>query len=69
MTAHIDNNADALQGIEAIKATGIKYKVYGGVAPFIINQLNDIKDARTKLKDDAGAQAAADAAKAVNDAK
>ncbi len=69
MTAHIDNNADALQGIEAIKNTGIKYKVYGGVAPFIINQLNDIKDARTKLKDDAGAKAAADAAKAVSDAK
>ncbi len=69
MTAHIDNNADALQGIEAIKATGLKYKVYGGVAPFIINQLNDIKDARTKLNDTSGAQAAADAAKAVNDAK
>jgi aminopeptidase N len=69
MTARIDNNADALQGIEAIKNAGLKYKVYGGVAPFVINQLNNIKDARTKLNDTSGAQAAADAAKVVNDAK
>ncbi|MFI5159949.1 MAG: M1 family aminopeptidase [Sphingobacteriales bacterium] len=69
MTAKVDNNAYALQGIEAIKATGIKYKIYGGVGPFIVSQLNNIKDARTKMNDTAGAQAATDAAKVVSDTK
>jgi aminopeptidase N len=68
MTGHVDNPADAQQGIETIKAVGIKYKVYTGVGPFVIGLLNNIKEQRTNLKDDASAKAAADAAKVVTDA-
>jgi aminopeptidase N len=69
MTGHVDNTADAQQGIEEIKNLGIKYKTFGGVGPFVIGLLNNIKDQRTSLKDDASAKAAEDAAKAVADAK
>lgn len=69
MTASVDNPAYAQQGIEEIKNVGIKYKIYGGVAPFVVSQLNNIKEAREKMKDDASAKAAEEAAKAVNDAK
>jgi len=69
MTGKVKNPEYAQQGIEGIKALGIKYKAFGGVGPFIINLLNNIKEDRTKLKDDASAKAADDAAKAVKDAK
>ncbi|MGZ3765045.1 MAG: M1 family aminopeptidase [Mucilaginibacter sp.] len=69
MTGNIDSPVDAQQGIEEIKNLGIKYKIFNGVGPFITGLLNDIKDKRTKLKDDASAKAAEDAAKAVTDAK
>ena len=69
MTGIVDSPADAQQGIEALKQAGIKYKIYNGVAPFVAGLLNNIKEQRTKLKDDASAKAAEDAAKAVNEAK
>jgi aminopeptidase N len=69
MTGKVQNPVYAQQGIEQIRDLGIKYKVFGGVGPFIVNMLNTIKDDRTKLKDEASAKAAADAAKAVTDAK
>jgi len=69
MAGKIDNPAYAQQGIEELKSLGIKYKSFGGVTPFVIGLLNDIKNDRAKLKDDASAKAAEDAVKAVNDAK
>ncbi|HVW13656.1 MAG TPA: M1 family metallopeptidase [Mucilaginibacter sp.] len=69
MVGKVKNPAYAQQGIEQIKNVGIKYKIFGGVGPFIISQLNNIKEERTKMKDDASAKAAADAAKEVSDAK
>jgi aminopeptidase N len=69
MTGRLDNPADAQQGIEDIKNLGIKYKIYNGVGPFVVGLLNNIKDQRTSLKDDASAKAADTAAKAVTDAK
>ncbi|MDB5154897.1 MAG: pepN 1, partial [Mucilaginibacter sp.] len=69
MTGHVDNPAYAQQGIEEIKNLGIKYKIFNGVGPFVVGLLNNIKDQRIKLKDDASAKAAEDAAKAVTDAK
>ena len=68
MTGHVDSPSDAQQGIETIKGVGIKYKMYTSVGPFIIGLLNNIKEQRTNLKDDASAKAAADAAKVVTDA-
>ncbi len=69
MTGNVDSPADAQQGIEQLKQAGIKYKIFGGVGPFITGLLNDIKDKRTKLGDTVSAKAAEDAAKAVSDAK
>ncbi len=69
MTGNIDNPADAQQGIEELKQTALKYKVYNGVAPFVAGLLNNIKEQRTKLKDDVSAKAAEDAAKVVTEAK
>lgn len=69
MTGTVDSPADAQQGIEALKQAGIKYKVYNGVAPFVAGLLNNIKDQRAKLKDDASAKAAEDAAKILSEAK
>jgi aminopeptidase N len=69
MTGTVDNPADAQQGIEALKQAGIKYKIYNGVGPFIVGLLNNVKEHRTKLNDDASAKVAEDAAKAVTDAK
>jgi aminopeptidase N len=69
MTGHIDNAADAQQGIEQIKDMGIKYKVFNGVNAFVVGLLNNIKEQRTELKDDASAKVAEQAAKEVADAK
>jgi aminopeptidase N len=69
MTGSVDNPAYAQQGIEELKNMGIKYKVYNGVTPFVAGLLNNIKEQRTKLKDDASAKAAEEAAKAVANAK
>ncbi len=69
MTGHVENAADAQQGIEQLKDMGIKYKVFNGLDAFVVGLLNNIKDQRTDLKDDASAKAAEEAAKAVNDAK
>jgi len=69
MIGNIDSPADAQQGIEALKNTGVKYKVYGGLSQFLVTQLTEIKEKRTQLKDDASAKAADDAIKAINEAK
>ncbi len=68
MIGRIDKPEDAQQGIDAIKAFGIKYKQFG-IAPFIDGLLTDIKGQRTTLKDDASAKAADDAIKAIDAAK
>ena len=69
MTGHVENSADAKQGIEQLKDMGIKYKEFNGLDAFLAGLLNNIKDQRTELKDDASAKAAEEAAKEVNDAK
>ena len=69
ITGKVQNPQYAQQGIEQLKEVGVKYKIFGGVGPFITNLLNNIKDERSKMKDDASAKAAEDAAKAVTDAK
>jgi aminopeptidase N len=69
MVGKIQNPEYAQQGITDIKNLGIKYKIFGGVGPFIVNLLNNIKEDRAKMNDTASAKAAEDAAKAVTDAK
>jgi aminopeptidase N len=69
MVGKVKNPEYAQQGITDIKNLGIKYKIFGGVGPFIVGQLNNIKEERTKMGDTASAKAAEDAAKAVTDAK
>ena len=69
MTGTVDNPAYAQQGIEELKQMGIKYKIYNGVGPFIVGLLNNVKEQRTKLKDDASAKVAENAATAVTEAK
>jgi aminopeptidase N len=69
MTGSVDNSSYSQQGITDIKELGIKYKKFTGVGPFVVGLLNDIKDKRVKMKDDASAKVAEDAAKAVTDAK
>jgi aminopeptidase N len=68
MIEHLNNPANAQQGIDAVKDFGVKYKKFG-IGPNILGKLNEIKAERTKLKDDASAKAADDAIKAINDAK
>jgi aminopeptidase N len=68
MVGHLDNPAYAQEGITTLKDLGIKYKQFG-VASFVNGLLTDIKNQRTKLKDDASVKAADDAIKAINDAK
>ncbi len=65
MTAKLDKPEYALQGIDALKDFGVKYKVFG-VAPVIIGLLNDIKVQRTKVNDIVGAKAADEAIAAIN---
>ena len=69
MTGSIDDPANAQQGIAAIRDLGVKYKGYGGVGPFVVGLLNNIENQRAKLKDDASAKVAEDAAKTVTEAK
>jgi aminopeptidase N len=69
MAGKMKNSADAQEAIASIKDFGMKYKVYGGVGPFVVKQLNDIKDERSKMNDTASAKAADDAAKSLSDAK
>ncbi|MDB5134587.1 MAG: pepN 1 [Mucilaginibacter sp.] len=67
MTGSIDNPADAQQGIAAIKGFGIKYNnLILDLNDFVVGLLNDIKDQRTELKDDASAKAADEAGKAIS---
>jgi aminopeptidase N len=67
MTGGIDNSADAQQGIAAIKGFGIKYnKLILDLNEFIVGLLNDIRDQRAELKDDASAKAADEAGKAIS---
>ncbi|MDB5018057.1 MAG: pepN 1 [Mucilaginibacter sp.] len=68
MTGRVDKPEYAQQGISTLKELAIKYKQFG-VAPFIAGLLTDIKAQRTKLNDNASAQAAADAFKQINDLK
>ncbi|HTH82640.1 MAG TPA: M1 family metallopeptidase [Mucilaginibacter sp.] len=65
MTGRLDNNTYALQGIDALKDFGVKYKIYG-VAPVIIGLLDDIKAQRGKMNDSASVAAADEAVKAIN---
>ena len=69
LTGKVKSPEYAQQGIEQLKQAGIKYKAFGGVGPFIINLLNNIKADRSKLNDDASAQAADAAAKAISEGK
>ncbi|MGZ3946163.1 MAG: M1 family aminopeptidase, partial [Mucilaginibacter sp.] len=69
MVGKVKSPEYAQQGITDIKNLGVKYKIFGGVGPFIVTQLNNIKEDRTKMGDTASAKAAEDAAKAVTDAK
>ncbi|HVW95670.1 MAG TPA: M1 family metallopeptidase [Mucilaginibacter sp.] len=68
MTGRVQKPEYAQQGITAIRDLGIKYKQFG-VGPFVTNLLTTIKSERSKLKDEASANAADEAIKAVNDAK
>ncbi|HZY35759.1 MAG TPA: M1 family metallopeptidase [Mucilaginibacter sp.] len=68
MTGRIDKPEYAQQGINTLKALGIKFKQFG-FAPVVIGLLTDIKTQRTKLNDDASAKAVDDAIKQINDAK
>ncbi len=68
MVGRISNAEYAQQGIAAIADFGAKFKKYGIDVP-IINALNDIKDKRAKLNDDASVKAADNAIKTINDAK
>ncbi|RVT98321.1 M1 family peptidase [Mucilaginibacter limnophilus] len=63
----VNNPAYAQQAISKLKDLGVKYKKYG-VAPYVINVLNNIKTKRAEKKDDASVKAADDAVKAINDA-
>src|SRR3569833_2957114 len=63
MTGKVKSPEYAQQGIDEIKKVGIKYKQFGGVGPFIIGLLNNIKEERTKLSDAASAKADDDAEK------
>ena len=64
LTAHIQNPADAQQGITELKDLGIKYKQF--LAGPIKGMLNKIKDQRIKMNDQASANAADDAIKQLN---
>ncbi|MDB5032082.1 M1 family metallopeptidase [Mucilaginibacter sp.] len=65
MTAKMDKPEYVMQGIDALKDFGVKYKVYG-IAPVVIGLLNDVKTQRTKMNDTTSANAADDAIKAIN---
>src|SRR6185437_8215628 len=62
LAGKVDNPVYARQGIEAIKRLGID-NIKLGVAEFIVSLLNDIKQARIKLKDNVSANIASDAIK------
>jgi len=64
LTAHIQNPADAQQGITELKDLGIKYKQF--LAGPITGMLNKIKDQRIKMNDQASAIAADGAIKQLN---
>ena len=68
MTAHVQNPVYAQQGIGIIRDLAIKYKPMG-FAPQLIEVLNQIKQFRQKLNDDASAKAAEEAVKKINDVK
>jgi aminopeptidase N len=68
MTAHVQNPVYAQQGISIIKDLAIKYKPMGFAAQ-LIEVLNQIKQFRQKLNDDASAKAAESAVKQINDTK
>ncbi|MDB4927339.1 M1 family metallopeptidase [Mucilaginibacter sp.] len=65
MTAKMDKPEYVMQGIDALKDFGIKYKVYG-IAPVVTGLLNDVKTQRAKINDTASANAADEAVKAIN---
>jgi len=68
MTGKLDKAEYALQGIGTITDFGVKYKKYG-VGNFITGLLTAIRSQRAKLNDDAGAKAADNGIKAINEAK
>ncbi|SEA39829.1 M1 family metallopeptidase [Pedobacter hartonius] len=68
MTAHVQNPVYAQQGINLIRDMGIRFKA-NGFAPQLIEVLNQIKQFRQKMNDNASAEVAEEAVKKVNDAK
>jgi aminopeptidase N len=69
MTAHVDNSADAQQGILELKAAAIQYKMYGA-DQFVIGLLNgEVKTGRTALHDDASVALIDKTVKEIQDAK
>jgi aminopeptidase N len=68
MTGRVDNMTYAKQGIDAIKQLGLFYsKISEGVTALTVNLLNDIKQQRLQLNDNASAKEADDAVKAIKD--
>ena len=68
MTGRVDNAAYAKQGIDALKEFGIHYsKISEGVTALTVNLLNDIKQQRLQLNDNASAKEVDDAVKAIKD--
>ena len=68
MTANVKNPEYAQQGIKVLKELGVQYKAFGA-APQIIALLEQIKDGRKKLNDDASVKVADQGIKEINDAK
>jgi aminopeptidase N len=68
MIGKMDNPASVQQGIAVIGAMGVKYKP-DGAAPYILKFLEQVKQARQKLGDQASADQVALAEKTINDAK
>jgi aminopeptidase N len=70
LTGSVSNPVYAEQGITALKDFAIRYnKEIQDVNPFVIRLLNNIKEQRATLKDDASVKAAEAAEKSVNEAK
>jgi aminopeptidase N len=67
-TARVEKPEYAQQGIEELKAFGIKYKMYGA-AQFVGGVMQGIKTQRTQLNDTASATAADNAIKQLSDTK
>ncbi|MFC0514174.1 M1 family aminopeptidase [Mucilaginibacter angelicae] len=68
MTGRLQNPAYARQGVDALTYMGTWLKPLG-LSPSVIKLLSAVKDQRIKLNDDAGAKAADEAIKQINELK